>query len=158
MSFISEVVQWLCDNGFSNLGVKMTSDFCYSTGEDTDFNRIGGCVINVGRDHFDEIDKWFEQFLYEYGLEWMDLGRVLPFIHELGHHNTIYSFSNSERLAMYYSKFRIFSNEDMTMEEMFEYWETPDEFAANIWAVNFTNKNISEVERLVNIFLKYQMM
>ena len=158
MSFKSEVVQWLCDNGFSSLGVEMDSDFCYSTGEDTDFNYVEECVINVGTDRFDEIDKWFEQFLYEYGLEWMDLGRVLPFIHELGHHNTIYSFSNSERLAMYYSKFDIFFDEDVTMEEMFKYWEMPDEFAANVWAVNFINKNISEVERLVNIFLKYQMM
>ena len=158
MSFKSEVVQWLCDNGFSSLGVEMNSDFCYSTGEDIDFNYVNECVINVGVDHFDEIDKWFEQFLYEYGLEWMDLGRVLPFIHELGHHNTIYSFSNSERLAMYYSKFRIFSDEEVTIEEMFEYWEMPDEFAANVWTVNFINKNILEVERLVNIFLKYQMM
>lgn len=158
MSFKSEVVQWLCDNGFSSLGVELNSDFCYSTGEDTDFNCVGECVINVGIDRFDEIDNWFEQFLYEYGLEWMDLGRVLPFIHELGHHNTIYSFSNSERLAMYYSKFRIFSDEEVTIEEMFKYWETPDEFAANVWAVNFINENISEVERLVNIFLKYQMM
>lgn len=158
MSFKSEVIQWLCDNGFSSLGVEMDSDFCYSTGEDTDFNYVEECVINVGTDRFDEIDKWFEQFLYEYGLEWMDLGRVLPFIHELGHYNTIYNFSNLERLAMYYSKFRIFSDEDTTMEEMFKYWEMPDEFAANIWAVNFINKNISEVERLVNIFLKYQMM
>lgn len=158
MSFKSEVIQWLCDNGFSNLGVKMNSDFCYSTGEDINFNRIGECVIYIGTDRFDEIDNWFEQFLYEYGLEWMDLGRVLPFIHELGHYNTIYNFSDSERLAMYYNKFDIFSDEDATMEEMFEYWEMPDEFAANVWTVNFINKNISEVERLVNIFLKYQMM
>lgn len=158
MSFESEVVQWLCDNGFSSLGVELDSDFCYSTGEDTDLNYVDECVINVGTDRFDEIDKWFEQFLYEYGLEWMDLGRVLPFIHELGHYNTIYSFSNAERLAMYYSKFDIFSDEDTTMEEMFKYWETPDEFAANVWAINFINENISEVERLVNIFLKYQMM
>ena len=158
MSFKSEVVQWLCDNGFSSLDVELDSDFCYSTGEDTDFNYVGECVIKVGTDRFDEIDKWFEQFLYEYGLEWMDLGRVLPFIHELGHHNTIYNFSNFERLAMYYSKFRIFSDEEVTIEEMFKYWETPDEFAANVWAVNFINENISEVERLVNIFLKYQMM
>jgi hypothetical protein len=158
MSFKSEVVQWLCDNGFSSLDVELNSDFYYSTGEDIDFNYVDECVINIGVDRFDEIDKWFEQFLYEYGLEWMDLGRVLPFIHELGHYNTVYSFSNSERLAMYYNKFWIFSDEDTTMEEMFKYWEMPDEFAANVWAVNFINNNISEVERLVNIFLKYQMM
>jgi hypothetical protein len=52
----------------------------------------------------------------------------------------------------------VISDEEVTIEEMFKYWEMPDEFAANIWAVNFINKNISEVERLVNIFLKYQMM
>ena len=34
-----------------------------------------------------------------------------------------------------------------------EYWQVPDEFAANMWVVNFINNHIDAVENLCNTFI-----
>ena len=38
---------------------------------------------------------------------------------------------------------------------MIKYWEMPDEFAANIWAINYMNNHIEVVESLCQIYVDY---
>ena len=37
---------------------------------------------------------------------------------------------------------------------MIRYWEFPDEFAANVWVINFINEHIDLVEKLVNVCMR----
>ena len=137
--FHDEIVKWFGRNGFDNV------DVCF------DFDSFGynfdKCIINIGVGYEPEAGRLFEQFLYEYGMEYVGFyDSVLAFLHELGHYNTVYNF-NRQSLSMY--------NFIKVFQDSFGYWEVPDEMAANIWVVDFVNENIGAVEELCNIFLRY---
>lgn len=143
-TFKSTMVNWLCAHGFSNLDIDFEEDFGYA------YDDTVNC-INIGTKRFDDVSNYFEQFLYEYGCEYCGIpGPVLSFIHELGHFMTISNFSNEELWFCAFAK--KFDHGGTDQEEFFRYWEMPDEFAANMWAVDYINNHIDEVEDLTNTF------
>ena len=82
-----ELINWLRRNGFD-----VMVDFTEDSGYD-----LENLVINLGTESCPDVESYFEQYLYEYGLEYVGiLGPVLQFLHELGHHMTIKSFSQEE--------------------------------------------------------------
>ena len=137
--FHDEIIQWLGRNGFDNVDVSFElNEFCF------DGNRN---IINIGSGYEFEVGRLFEQFLYEYGMEYVGFyDPILYFLHELGHYNTVYSFSNEELWRYNFIKLLV---------NAFEYWEIPDEMAANMWVVDFVNEKVEAVEELCDIFSKY---
>jgi hypothetical protein len=135
--FHNELINWLANNGFSNCDVCFKEDFVY--------NRIHH-RIGIGANE-PQNGVSFEQFLYEYGLEYMDIwAPILAFLHEAFHHITL---SNFEELELKF--YRLLKTDDIMTD--FEYWEMPDEFAANIALINFVNNNINAIIELQNIFI-----
>ena len=137
--FHDEIVRWLGRNGFDNVDVSFEMDeFCFN---------INNYVINIGSGYEPEAGRLFEQFLYEYGMEYIGFDdSVLSFLHELGHYNTVSNFNDAELCFYRAVKFAM---------DAFKYWEVPDEMAANMWVVNFVNEKVEAVEELCNIFQKY---
>jgi hypothetical protein len=134
---------WLKNQGF-DCNVVFDADFGYNWKEN---------VLHVGTLAYPTVGRWFEQFLYEYGLEWFGIiDPVLALIHELGHYVTNTLFCEEEICSFQVIKW---IGQDDRMDEqaaMFRYWEITDEFEANMWAVDFINWNIEAVEELITIY------
>lgn len=64
-------------------------------------------------------------------------------LHELGHHNTITSFTKEELRRYYKKRFRI--NRTCARHP---YYNLPDELAATTWAVGYANSHAGEVKEL----------
>lgn len=143
--FELELNCWLRKNGFV-CDVEFDDDFGYNIETNT---------LYIGTLDYDEVRTWFEQFLYEYGCEYCGFYYpVMCLLHELGHKKTIANFTPTELLFLSVKKEML--DERMKMQEaMFEYWELPDEFAANMWVVDFINSNVEAVEELCGIYLMY---
>ena len=145
--FRSTIVHWLCNNGFPNIDIDFESDFGYAIIDTENIRYINVGIIAA----IEENSTYFEQFLYEYGLEYMNIPLpILMFLHELGHHMTISSFTDEDLWLCQFSK--AFDHNGTEQEEFFHYWEMPDEFAANIWLVNYVNNNIEKVKEFCKIF------
>ena len=134
---------WLRNQGF-DCNVVFDADFGYNWKEN---------VLHVGTLAYPTVGRWFEQFLYEYGLEWFGIiDPVLALIHELGHYVTNKLFCEEEICSFQVIKW---IGQDDRMDEqaaMFRYWEITDEFEANMWAVDFINWNIEAVKELITIY------
>ena len=134
---------WLKNQGF-DCNVVFDADFGYNWKEN---------VLHVGTLAYPTVGRWFEQFLYEYGLEWFGIiDPVLALIHELGHYVTNKLFCEEEICSFQVIKW---IGQDDRMDEqtaMFRYWEITDEFEANMWAVDFINWNIEAVKELITIY------
>lgn len=134
---------WLENQGF-DCDVVFEADFGYNWKEN---------VLHVGTLAYPTVGRWFEQFLYEYGLEWFGIiDPVLALIHELGHYVTNKLFCEEEICSFQVIKW---IGQDDRMDEqaaMFRYWEITDEFEANMWAVDFINWNIEAVKELITIY------
>lgn len=134
---------WLENQGF-DCKVVFDADFGYNWKEN---------VLHIGTLSYPTVGRWFEQFLYEYGLEWFGIiDPVLALIHELGHYVTNKLFCEEEICSFQVIKW---IGQDDRMDEqaaMFRYWEITDEFEANMWAVDFINWNIEAVKELITIY------
>ena len=145
-NFKTDISNWFQKHGFGNLIVDFGEDFAYSLFEN---NQTG---IVIGLQGYPEVGRYFEQFLQEYGLEYTGiLDPVLALIHELGHSKTLKYFSGNE-LSLY-ALAKEFDHGETEQEWFNYYWMIPDEFAANIWEVNFINDNILAVEELCQIYI-----
>ena len=134
---------WLHENGF---------DVAVDFAEDSSYD-ITNIVINLGTKSYPDVGRYFEQYLYEYGLEYTGIfDSVLQFLHELGHHMTINNFTQEELLVCHLTK--QFMNSEDEHDWFNKYWSLADEFAANMWEINFINSNIEVVEELCNIFIR----
>lgn len=71
-------------------------------------------------------------------------------LHELGHHNTITSFTKEELIRCYKKRFRI-----KKTHATLPYYNLPDELAATIWAVNYANSHKEEVKELSRVIQTY---
>ena len=132
--------KWFRDNGI-NCDIDFDDDFCY----DAAANKV-----TIGKKYDSDVRVLFEQFLYEYGMEYVGFDfYTLGLLHEIGHFFTIDNFSMEELVICRFEKLFIEDSDDA-----FDYWEINDELAANVWAVNFINEHIEVVEKLTNIFLK----
>ena len=137
------LINWLHSNGFD-----VMVDFAEDSSYDKD-----KLVINLGMESYPNVGRYFEQYLYEYGLEYTGIfDEVLAFLHELGHHMTINSFSEKEIFILAMSKEFLDVPDEHEWYE--EYWLMPDELAANMWEINFINSNIEVVEELCDIFIR----
>lgn len=145
-NFEIKLHKWLKENNFT-CDVQFDDDFGYDMQKN---------ILYIGMYGYPEVSRWFEQFLYEYGMEYTGIyDPVLCLLHELGHTRTIYNFSEKE---LQFFNFMKVMTEDERMENaevMFQYWEMPDEFAANIWAINFINDYINKVAELCEIYRLY---
>ena len=143
-NFEIAVHEWLRQNDI-DCDISFAEDFGYDVANNT---------LQIGTIAHEQIATWFEQFLYEYGMEYYGiLHPVLSCIHEIGHYFTIKYFSLEEQLMLELAK--MFIDADSECEFMNKYWEIPDEFAANIWAVNFINSHIEAVEGLCYIYIDF---
>ena len=94
-------------------------------------------TIIIGLEEYPLANKYFQQFLYEYGLKYLDIDDdILSFLHELGHMVTLKSFSQTELKLFRFMK-ESDENDKDSQKKYYHYWSVPDEFAANIWAINF---------------------
>lgn len=141
------IINWLCKNNFSNIDVDFEYDFGYAVDDD-----LGIHCLNIGVEDNNAAGTFFEQFLYEYGCDYVGIPYpILALIHELGHIATINNFSQTELKLFELAK--EFSHGESNHDWFFHYWEMPDEFAATMWAVDFINEHIDAVEELCNFFI-----
>ena len=138
--------EWLEKNGF-NCELKYADEFAY--------DRAENCLhIGIGEIP-DDVQKCFEQFLYEYGMEYIGFcAPMLALLHEIGHSKTVMCFDDEELLGFMFAKFFIDSDMD-PFDANIAYWEIPDEFSANMWLIDFVNNHFDEVGALCEIFNLY---
>ena len=87
-TFKSDMINWLCEIGLSNIEIDFEEDFGYAFDPDT-----GRHCINFGVVDYAETGKWFEQFCYEYGCDFVGIpAPIMSFLHECGHAFTLASF------------------------------------------------------------------
>lgn len=159
----NNLIHWLCAHNAANIEIDYEEDFGYAIGDDDTR------CINLGVTRWHEEAVYFEQFLYEYGCEYIDIPiPVLAFLHELGHHFTLSNFTDFE-LKFYETIKGALSNftdfelkfcentksadtEESDFDFFYHYWELPDEFAANMWVIDFINNNIDDVNELSYIY------
>ena len=141
------IMSWLGENGFDVVeNIEIGADYLYN---------INTHSIIVGINHHENIGKWYEEFLVNHGCEYVDIPEyVLCFLHELGHSQTIYRFSETDLKWCSLMKGFTHDVEDYKTS-VFEYWNVADELAANEWAVKFINENTEQVIALWKIFDKY---
>ena len=76
---------------------------------------------------------------------------ALAFLHELGHACTYNYFNDTEKLL--YDLTKSFDPGESDMDFLMgHYWMIPDEFAANMWAIDFINNYIEAVKELCYIW------
>lgn len=119
-------------------------DFCFD-----DDNK----VLYFGTTHSPDIEEWFAEYLSENGCNWEGIqGPVLSFLHELGHANTMKEFNMQQLGFCLFTKNLIGQQDDLDEKEAsFAYWDVPDEWAANEWAINFINEHIDAVVEFTDI-------
>ena len=145
-NFKIAMTNWMCKHDFSNVELDFEYDFGYAIDEENDIH-----CINIGVANCEDACNYFEQFLYENGCEYTGIPYpVLCFLHELGHVRTIDNFTQDELRICRFIK--AYGEEEEDYEYFTHYWMTPDEFAANMWAVSFINENIEAVEDLCMTF------
>lgn len=132
----NNLINWLARNGFSNCDVDEGDVFSYDR-EDH--------VILCGPEEPEELGLWYAQYMYELGCEnapflW---SVTLAFLHEACHHITIDNFNETELMVYAFVKECIDCAGD--------YWDTPDEFAANVAVVDFIEKHFDAVLELQDI-------
>ena len=145
-TFEKELKNWFDKNHF-DCAIDFNDVFAY------DYEKH---IVYVGVIEFANAGYWFENFLYEYGMEYIGIpAPVLCLLHEIGHHMTIEYFSDQELTICSFIKMMMEAERESDIQHMFEYWEVADEFSANMWAVNFINNFIEDVEELCNIYINY---
>lgn len=130
------LIRWLEDNGFSNCDVVCEEDFSYDV-----INHKIECGVEEPR----ELGVLYAQYLYEYGCSHAPFlwASTLSFLHEAGHHLTAGCFREEE--LGFFNFVKEFAEDAGT------YWDTPDEFAANMVVVDFVNNHFDAVLELQNI-------
>lgn len=109
-------------------------------------------VIRIGVYAQEESAEWFVDFLSERGLEWEGIPHpILQFLHELGHNQTVYDFSDVELLTYSFLKQGI--QDDDPHQAAIEYWSLGDELAANLWAIDFINNSSEALIELCELFV-----
>ena len=144
--FEYKLQEWLKENGFE-CAIQFGDNFAY----DRESN-----VLQVGCIGYPTVCRWFEQFLYEYGLDYTGIyDPVLALLHELGHSMTLDQFSEKELRLFDFSKFLLEDERMTNSDKMFQYWSIPDEFSANLWEIEFINNCIDRVCDLCDIYYNY---
>lgn len=137
--------KWLFSIGVEDCAVCAERDFAFQFNDEEDEKFIF-FTLNFGEVDF--ASPLFKEFLHEYGAHNVDYSiYTIAFLHELGHYVTYSMFSYFERQILRMAKPCI---EDWA--SACSYWETPDEFSANVWVINFINTFSDKVNDLERIF------
>ena len=140
-NFESALTKWLRKNGI-DCGIEISDKFAYNMEKNT-------FLIPVERNK--EVGLLCEQFFYEYGADYVGYGFfVLGLLHEIGHYFTVSCFDEIDLLLCKMNK-EFFLGGESIYERAFNYWEVPDEFSANVWAINFINYHTAAVDELAEI-------
>ena len=130
-NFNKELSLWFNAHGITNLEFVEGEDFCYYHNQH---------VVQWGMFETPRLDANFRQFFHEYGLKDDNIHIfMLSLLHEVGHYMTLHYFSDEEINKDTVAKENRLS--DRTIDTDYWYWELPIEFDANMWAINFINKN-----------------
>lgn len=142
MSLEKQLENWLWENNIPNVSVcrNLYSGFDIDAG-----------TIKVSTAPMPQTDLFFQQFFYEYSDYIFNLrADTLRFLHEVGHAMTI---SNFDDLDLFIFKLTRDCNDGLEgYEAACAYWESPEEFAANMWLINFIFNNFEDALRLDMIF------
>ena len=131
---------WFNAHGISNLEFEEEADFYYSPVS----HKVCYALLDSPT-----IDNYFQQFAYEYGVEYSCHPFVFSLLHEVGHYMTLHYFTKEETDK---DKAAKVANWGKTgIEAHYVYWELPTEFAANMWAINWINTHIDELRELHEI-------
>lgn len=102
----------------------------------------------------EDLPEAFNNWLLRHGLVWGNLPYpMLAFLHEVGHYKTLDSIPCNDMYITWWIKGILAyhrENEDIDL-----YWNTPDEYAANMWLINFANNHEEAINELGNIFCNY---
>lgn len=112
------------------LEADLTTDFFYDDRE----NLIGYALASPA-----EADDEFRQFFESLNPKFYYNDFICGFFHELGHHNTLHTF-DEEVLFDYYCHRDAMSSA--------EYFNHPVELEATLWAIEYIETHIDEVNRL----------
>lgn len=141
-AFKEAIKDWLKKNNQPEVSIDFCTDFAF----DDELN-----TLYIGVEEYAYMDACFQEYIAEHGCDWEGIpGPVLAFLHELGHAHTIKDFNFEQRAFCQFSKSLIDVRDDLDEKEaIFAYWEVPDEWAANEWAIKFINENVDAVNDLV---------
>jgi hypothetical protein len=145
---MEKLMNWLGKNGWGEVLVMKDPDgFMYDMSEQ---------IISLGIYEEPDTDEYFKEFLTQHGCTYADEcpAPMLAFLHELGHHNTIYDFDHFDLVLSSFIKDSLSDDDGMTeREKVFTYWETPDEYAANMWEIEYlmNEDNFPAIEELFDI-------
>ena len=143
--FKAGIMDWLHKYNFTN--VESVTCHRYSG------YKIKNHEIRIGIEAVENVDVWFEEFLIERGLEWEHIpSPVLQFLHELGHSQTVYEYTD-DQLAMCSLLKYFIGDTDECKKNAVKYWKIMDELAANDWLINFANKEIEAISELCQFFI-----
>jgi len=136
-TFRIDIIKWLAKNNISNIDIQIADQFAYNPEERT---------IYFGVYDDKETGLEFAQYIYEYGCEYVDIWYpILAFLHEVGHVRTLDNFDEKDRF--YYQIIKSFKTTN------FDYWNVPDEFAANMFVIDFINNNVDALNELIEIIM-----
>lgn len=143
--FRTDLENWFEKNNLDKLGFVWDEDYAYDRKDK---------VIHIGVAEVPGIGAWFEEFLIECGCKYQGiLEQAASFLHELGHHHTLYMFSEEE--LMMYNLIKQYDDDTMDNKEfLWFYWNTADELAANMWEVEFINNHPDAVQDLIDIYFE----
>ena len=112
------------------------------------------CSITLGWDlRREDLPEAFNNWLLQHGLIWGNLPYpMLAFLHEVGHYKTLDCISLIDLHHTWFIKgiLAYRDNKDIDL-----YWDTPDEYAANMWLINFANSHEEAINELGDIFCNY---
>ena len=121
---------WLEKNGFIGVKAEENDVFAYN---------MTKRVIYMGKELESGVEN-FPEFLDKNGCDYAAdvLLYMLAFLHELGHFNTIHSYSEMELLLFDAMKIVNGRDENLSIKEKaFVYWSVPDEWDANNWEIQY---------------------
>lgn len=148
--FTTAISEWLHNNNFENINLSFDRDFGFDIEDKT---------IYLGTEDCGQVFSFYEDFLSNLGCGWTDLPEpMLAFLHELGHSQTIHTFSE-EKLGCF-CLIKVFINtydeyDQPIKDGLFAYWRVADELAACTWEAEFLNNHIEAVLMLIKIFQTY---
>lgn len=132
--------RWLAANGFEDCEAKIYTEFMY------DNNTIYWSPLLV-----EKVTKMFNKYINKKGC-----GDIEPFtisfLHELGHHNTIFSFSNCRYNLLNFID-KVVSKTNYRIAN-FCHFRLSHERVATEWAIDFIKNNPKQVKKLTSIFKK----
>ena len=132
--------EWLATCGF-DVETKLSTDFAYGMDNET---------IYFGFFITENAEKVWNELIAKWGLEKNYGSFTTCFLHELGHHHTLYYFSNTEMFFNDLIK-KLLNLVPIISFRNYLYFNLPVEKIATQWAIHYMNTHPYECEWLKNL-------